>query len=163
MDWHEAYLAQARSEFAILRRLSAPDVEYCHRLHYLQMVTEKLAKAMLTPPGSETPAPASHVMFVKMLQVLKGRREIRRQLRYPKAEVFTSYINSLLDLAGRIERLSPDQAGFTRPNPEYPWWKDRSTRQAWAPMEYDFPEFNPRDPRMSRIDQLIGDLLRLAI
>ena len=66
-------------------------------------------------------------------------------------------------LAWRIERLSPDQAGFTHPNPEYPWWRDKTARQAWAPVEYDFPEFNPLDAKMIKIDQLIGDLLRLAI
>ncbi len=163
MDWHEAYLSQARSEHVILRRLSDPEVEYCHRLHYLQMVAEKLAKAMLTPAGSSEPAPASHAVFVKMLQALKGRPEVRRQLRYRDARVFTNYINSLLDLAGRIERLSPDQAGFTQPNPEYPGWKDRSTGQAWAPVEYGFPEFDPRDPRMVKIQQLIGQLLRLSL
>ena len=79
MGWHESYLTQARSEFSILRKLGRPDVEYCHRLHYLQMIAEKLAKAMLTPPGSLTPAPTSHAMFVRMLQVLKSRPEIRRR------------------------------------------------------------------------------------
>src|ERR1035437_10381682 len=120
MDWHEAYLTQARSEYAVSRKLGE-DVEYCHHLHYLQMVSEKLSKGILTLSGSKTPAPMSHIMFVRMLQTIKGRYDIRRQLGYESANVFNSYIDSLLGLAGKIERLSPDQAGLTQPNPEYPW------------------------------------------
>ena len=163
MDWHEAYLAQARSEYAVMRRLGGLHVEYCHQLHYLQMVAEKLAKALLTKPGSKAPARASHIMFVQMLQHLKWRPDVWRNLGFTRAGAFKRFIDSLLGLAWKIERLSPDQAGFTLPNPEYPWWKDRNAKQAWAPMEYDFPGFDPRDPRMSKIDQLIGDLLRLAV
>jgi hypothetical protein len=80
MDWHEAYLVQARSDYAVLRGLGLQNADYCHRLHYLQMASEKLAKAMLTAPGDDQAAPISHVMFVRMLQVLKGRPEIRRQM-----------------------------------------------------------------------------------
>jgi hypothetical protein len=162
MGWHEAYLEQARSEHSILRRLGAPDVEYCHRLHYLQMVGEKLAKAMLTPPGSASPAPTKHTAFVRMLQVLKTRPEIRRQLGYREAGVFKGYIDSLLVLAGKIERLSPDQAGLDRPNPEYPW-RDSAANQIRAPAGYDFPEFDPRDPRMIKIHRLVGKLLRIPL
>ena len=161
MGWHEAYLIQARGEHAILKKLARPEIEYSHRLHYLQMVTEKLAKAMLTPPGSSTPAPTSHLMFVRMLQVLKARPEIRRQLGFNDSAIFKSYIDSLLDLAAKIERLSPDQAGLNQPNPEYPW-QDPATHQVRAPVEYDFPEFDPRDPKMIKIDRLIDDLLRPA-
>lgn len=161
MGWHDAYLTQARSDHAVLRKLSGPDVDYCHRLHYMQMVTEKLAKAMLTSPGSAAPAPTSHTMLVRMLQVLKARPEIRRQLGYADASVFKAYVDSLLDLADRIQRLSPDQAGLTQPNPEYPW-ESMATHQVTAPADYAFPEFDPRDPKMIKIDRLVGDLLRLA-
>lgn len=109
MGWHESYLIQARRDHAVFQKLSTSgDIEYCHRLHYLQMLTEKLAKAMLTPPGSAMPAPMSHLMFVRTLQVLKTRREIRRQLGYGDTATFKAHIDSLLDLAGRIERLSPE-------------------------------------------------------
>jgi hypothetical protein len=162
MDWHEAYLTQARSEYAVSRKLGE-DVEHCHHLHYLQMVSEKLAKGILTPSGSMTPAPMSHVMFVRMLKAIKGRPDIRQQLGYRSVDVFRSYIDSLLDLAWKIERLSPEQAGLTQPNPEYPWWKDPGKTQVMAPAQYDFPEFDQRNRRMGKIDRLIGALLRLAI
>lgn len=37
------YLVQARSDRDILKLLSSQPI--CHQLHYLQMLTEKLAKA----------------------------------------------------------------------------------------------------------------------
>ena len=146
MGWHEAYLAQARGEHAVLRMLTGRKLESCHRLHYLQMVTEKLAKALLTKPGSDTPAPPSHVLFVRMLQSLKWRPDVWRSLGYTRATVFKRYVDSLLDLATKIERLSPDQAGFGQPNPEYPW-RDRAGNQVLAPVEYEFAEFDQRPNR----------------
>jgi hypothetical protein len=160
MGWHESYLAQARGEWAIMRRLATARVATCHRLHYLQMVTEKLSKAVLTSAGSATPARTTHAAFVRMLQVIKGRREIREQLGFTDAAIFRNYVDSLLDLAGKIQQLSPDQAGLAQPNPEYPW-EDPTTHQVQALVEHDFPEFDPSDLRMLKIDRLISDLLRL--
>lgn len=161
MSWHEAYLARARSDYGVLRRLGELNAEYCHRLHYLQMASKKLAKAMLTSPDDDQPAPTSHVMFVRMLQVLKGRPEIRRRLGYSDSGAFKSFIDSLLVTAARIERLSPEQAGLNRPNPEYPW-KDQAIDQVIAPSEYRFDEFDPRDPKMIKLDRLLGALPRIV-
>ncbi len=161
MDWHDAFLSQARSDYVILGRLADPAVEYCHRLHYLQMVAEKLAKSLLTPAGSSVPPPMSHAAFVRMLQVLKARPEIRRQLGFDDASRFKRYIDSLLDLASRIEALAPAQARLAKPNPEYPW-EDLSTHQIQVPARFGFPEFDPRNPRMIKIYELIRDLLRIA-
>jgi hypothetical protein len=161
VDWHEAFLEQARSDQHILDRLAHPAVEYCHRLHYLQMVAEKLAKSLLTPPGSAAAPPMSHAAFVRMLQVLKGRPEIRRQLGFDDPVCFKQYIDSLLDLAGRIEALAPAQAGLTQSNPEYPW-KDPDTLEIHAPCRFDFPSFDPRAPKMAKIHQLIRILLRIV-
>lgn len=160
MGWHEAYLAQARSDELIRKQFAATRVSYCHRLHYLQMVTEKLAKAMLTQPGGDKPAPTSHTAFVRMLQVMKGRPDIREGLGFIDAKLFRNYIDSLLDLASRIQALSPDVAGLHQPNPEYPW-EDPLTHHVQAPVDYDFAQFDPRDPKMIKIDRLVSDLLRL--
>ena len=159
-------MAQARSDWAVLKRLSGK-VETCHTLHYLQMATEKLAKALLTSPCGADPAPPTHVIFVRMLQVLKARPEIRVRLGYgDAAQAFRKYIDSLLDYAGRIERLAPDQAGFDHPNPEYPWL-DKPKRQVLAPCEYSFDQFYPRDKKtitkMAKIDMLVGELLKLSV
>src|ERR1700733_11626935 len=101
MNWHDAFLRQARSDESVRRRLNDSTTEYSHRLHYLQMVTEKLAKAFQASP-TDTEAPtASHIAFVRFLQTLKGRPDIREQLGYKDRKVFQAFINSLLDLAHR--------------------------------------------------------------
>ncbi|MFB3890848.1 MAG: hypothetical protein ACE15C_02365 [Phycisphaerae bacterium] len=161
MGWHEAYLVQARSEYAVLKKLGDLNVEYSHRLHYLQMLTEKLSKAMQTPPGKRAPAPMTHVMFVQMLQALINWPEMRRRLGYDRPSVFREYTRSLLDVARSIERLSPDIAGLTQPNPEYPW-EDRGANRVWAPAEFDFQQFDPKAPRMAKIAKLVDDLIVAA-
>jgi hypothetical protein len=142
-------------------RLAGAGVEICHRLHYLQMITEKLAKALLTPRGGDEPAPTTHMMFVQMLQSLKRRPEIQERLGYRTVSTFRNYIDSLLDLAGKIERLSPNLAGLSRPNPEYPW-RDKAAKRVWAPAEFEFPELDSTQPRMLKMHRLVDDLLRLA-
>lgn len=144
-----------------MKKLATARVEYSHQLHYLQMVTEKLAKAMLTPVGSLDPAPTSHTAFVRMLQSLKGRPEVRHQLGFTDTALFRSYIDSLLGIADQIQRLSPDRAGLKQPNPEYPW-QSPGTTDVITPAEYDFPEFNPRSAKMIKVDRLIDDMLRIA-
>jgi hypothetical protein len=135
--------------------------EYSHRLHYLQMVTEKLSKAFQASPN-DTEAPAtSHVAFVRFLQTLKGRPDIRQQLGYTDGKVFQSFINSLLDLAHRIQKLAPAAARLTHPNSEYPWL-DLRTNQVVAPADYDFPEFTPDSSAMVKLEKLVRDILRIA-
>lgn len=51
------------------------------------------------------------------------------------------------------------QAGLTQPNPEYPS-EDQATPFVHTPAEYDFPEFDPRDARMVKLDRLLDDLLQ---
>ena len=50
MDWRTAYLEQAKSDYAMLLKLNRDEAPLCHRLHYLQMTTEKMAKGFLTRP-----------------------------------------------------------------------------------------------------------------
>ena len=71
MNWRDAFIAQARSDHAIFERLNTPGVEHCHRLHYLQMVSEKLAKGILTRPTQFDPPEPTHAVFVRLLRVLK--------------------------------------------------------------------------------------------
>jgi hypothetical protein len=48
MTWREAFRQQALSDYAVFRHLTrVADIPVCHRLHYLQMATEKLAKSLL--------------------------------------------------------------------------------------------------------------------
>lgn len=161
MDWHEAFMVQARSEHAVMTMLDKANVAPCHRLHYLQMVTEKLAKAVITPRGDRVPAPpTSHVVFVRMLQVIRTNRSVRQALGFKDAKSFRAYIRSLFGIAGEIEQLSPEQAGLTRPNPEYPW-REAADGPVTAPVRYAFPGFHRDAALMVKIERLVDDLLRV--
>lgn len=157
MTWREAFLLQTRSDHEVFGRLG--DSATCHRLHYFQMVTEKLAKAWLTDPASEHAPPTSHKSFVRMLQVVKSRRDVRKQLGYEDAGAFRGYINSLLDLANRVEELAPSLAGLSQPNPEYPW-RDGVARVICVPCRYQFADFDrARNPQMAKLEKLVRALL----
>jgi hypothetical protein len=160
MSWREAFLRQAQSDNQVRRRLNTPEIENSHRLHYLQMVAEKLAKAGLTNPGTVDPPKASHNAFVRFLQTLKGQKNIQRQLGYKHRKAFSHFVDSLLPQAAKIERLAPQAAGTTLPNPEYPW-RDPKTGAITAPADYDFPEFDPSRSEMLRIEKMIDQLLLL--
>src|SRR5579863_5087681 len=142
MNWRDAFLRQARSENEIRRRLNERNVEYSHRLHYLQMVTEKLAKAGLARPGDVNPPKTSHNAFVRYLRTLKGQSTIRLQLGYTNRIAFGNFIDSILPQALKIEHLAPSAAGMSQPNSEYPW-RDARTGDILAPVDFDFPEFSP--------------------
>lgn len=161
MTWREAFLRQAASDHAIRKRLNSADVEYCHRLHYLQMETEKLAKAFLSRPDDDEPPAASHAVFVKFLRVIRGRNDIRRLLGFSDPAMFRRFIDSLLPLAHQIQELAPSAAGVTRPNPEYPW-RPTPTSAVVAPAEFEFPLFDPRSPKIAKLDRLLDRLIDLA-
>jgi hypothetical protein len=161
MNWHEAFLRQARSDQAIRQRLNHPSVENSHRLHYLQMVCEKVAKAFLVRSTADDAPPAIHNIFVRFLQGLKSQRDIQLLLGYHDVKIFRRYIDSMLDLARRIEQLAPSQAGLNQPNAEYPW-RDAVTGTIFAPVDYEFPLFDVGDPRMIRLERLITALLRFT-
>jgi hypothetical protein len=162
MSWREAFFAQALSEYAVRQQLNNAKVEYSHQLHYVQMVTEKLAKAYAVSMARDAPPVVSHAAFVRLLQTTKSRPEIRHQLGYEDAASFRQFIDSLLPLAERIERLAPNFAGTTNPNPEYPW-EDRATGQVIAPVQFEFPEFDAKSPQMVKLERLLGALIRLGI
>lgn len=159
MSWRTAFLAQARSDAAIRRLLNRERTEYSHQLHYLQMMTEKLAKSLLASAGPDPPA-TDHAAFVRCLQVLKGRPELRRQLGYQDRAIFRKYIDSLLPLARQVERLAPNFAKTSQPNPEYPW-QPAPDAPVITPAEYRFPGFDPLKPQMIKLVDLIERLLRI--
>lgn len=159
MNWRAAFLEQAKSENAIRRRLNKPEIPYSHRLHYLQMVTEKLPKAHLANPAS--PPPGTHGTFVRFLQVIKGVPHIRAALGYSDARAFSQFIDSLLPLASEIQVLAPHLPPNT-PNAECPW-QDISTQEIYVPARFDFPQFRPNRHQMIVMDQLIEGLLKLGV
>ncbi len=158
MSWRSAFLLQARSDNTVRRQLNLLGVEYCHQLHYVQMTAEKLGKAIMTDDADPDPPEFTHASIVRGLLMLRTRPDIRRRLGYQRFEHFRAVINSLLPVAGRIERLAPALAGSSRPNPEYPW-RAGAALPVTAPAEFNFPDLHIRSPQMAKFLRIIDRLL----
>ncbi|MEO6812140.1 MAG: hypothetical protein ABI353_23775 [Isosphaeraceae bacterium] len=124
------YLVQARSDWSIFLMLKNQPV--CHRLHYLQMSTEKLAKAYFWKNSGA--AALGHASFVKFIRSIATKRQVVTKLGFMNLESFGEWIKDVSDLAYELERLAPALAN-DGPNPEYPWPR-REPRH--APIEHDF-------------------------
>jgi hypothetical protein len=128
----EAFFAQARSDYEIFLFLDGQAA--CHRLHYLQMCTEKLGKAyflqMATPPNL-----GSHAALVKFLQTIVKDAAVRASLGFRRRTQWERKVKAALDVAYKLQQLAPALAG-DGPNPEYPWPRDQPNH---APVNYDFP------------------------
>lgn len=102
----------------------------CHELHYLQMCTEKLAKAYYTVP------PRGHDAFRRFLKGLPLNTRAAVPLGFASAAGLTRWEGSVRPLVGAVEDLAPqiaDRKGL--PNPEYPWPRGAETH---APADYPF-------------------------
>jgi hypothetical protein len=157
MTWRTAYFQQAQHDYGVFRELRRrTDVAMCHKLHYLQMATEKLAKAFLSP-RSGRPPPRVHVALCNFLKMSKGRPEIRRLLGYENDyHAYCSYIDSLLSVAERIEKLAP-VGGQERVNPEYPWLDHDGN--VVCPASYSFCEFGRQE--ITSFQHLTDSLFRV--
>jgi hypothetical protein len=139
----EAFGKQAASELKVLELLlrqidTVPD---CHCLHYLQMVTEKAAKAAIYALGDQPPRDGhTHKAASRLIHALK-RCSIGEVLGWPRPRFrsYTAMLDSLLPLLGSIERLHP-ALGPDGPNVEYPWHGRADDGQAaWrVPAEWPF-------------------------
>ena len=134
--WAEAYLVQARSDFAAYGRLAdEPGFPFCHSLHHLQMATEKLGKAIGLKSGWPLErVRTTHAAFVPALRLLwsgplPAHLEMERKALWRR-------IQGLLPLAHEVQSLAPDLAG-AGPNAEYPWGTNASDVR--APASYEFP------------------------
>jgi len=130
--WANAYLQQARSDWEIFKLLQNEDVHACHPLHYLQMATEKLSKALLLQTSQMTleKANTSHKELTQLMRFAK--RNPRFHTRYPIIMQV-----EFLDIVDEIERLAPSLAkNRGGSNPEYPW-EDNSASVTY-PSSYSF-------------------------
>lgn len=150
----QLFLAQARSDYEIFRRLARQGV--CHRLHYLQMCTEKLSKVWfwrgMSPPAH------GHFTFEPFLRALNtsGRADFHRMFGYSDARRLVLQWPSILDLALRIQQLVP---GLTNPNPEYPWPRNHPTS---SPLTHPFREWHDWSTTTAgrRLNLFVENLLR---
>jgi hypothetical protein len=157
ITWTKGLLKQAQSDYEMYGKLSDPSVPICHRLHYLQMACEKLAKAFSRKKN--THPPKRHTALVSFLQHSK-QRNIYEALGYANNPLaYSAYIDSLMDIALKIENLAPAGGGKDgKVNPEYPW-KD-AVGNIQVPVDYPYVEFSPQD--FSKMHTLLSNLFRIA-
>lgn len=127
------FLDQARSDYAVFRLLSRGEV--CHRLHYLQMSTEKLAKAYFWRNGSFPGF--GHHKFEPLLRALESRRDFHTLFGYRDPRRFSSQKSAIFDLATKIQSLAPAHGNNVQ-NPEYPW---PPTMPTTGPLIHQFAEW----------------------
>lgn len=163
MNWRQAFLLQAESDYRVLQSLENTDgVEDCHRLHYLQMMSEKLAKGYLADDQSDGDSrKATHAALVRLLQTIKSMPYVRQRLRMEDTQRFNAYIKAMLPLAEQIQALAPAIAGFEAPNPEYPWL-DKASGSVVVPCQYEFRPFSSSNRQMIRLMSLLHDLLLIG-
>lgn len=158
MNWQDAYLTQAWSDFQVFREMNKSRYPICHSLHYLQMATEKLAKGFLCK-RSGGPPKKTHYSLVSFLNVSRSQADWRRDLGYgrnPKA--YGYYIDSMLPIARQIETLAPTGGNLDGINPEYPWRNDAGTVE--CPCKHDFAHINMSD--LANFRSLIHRLFRIV-
>ncbi len=77
-DWRSAYFEQAKSDYQIfLKFIDLKDVPLCQKLHYLQMMTEKMAKGFQTPIGNGQYT-NTHKVFVDFVNAAAKNKSLRR-------------------------------------------------------------------------------------
>ena len=156
MTWQAGYLRQAESDYKVFSDLKTAAL--CHRLHYLQMASEKLAKSFLCH-GSLKPYKKTHYALVRFLKSSKRTTNVSRLLGYTNNHLaYCSYVDSILEAAKRVEDLAPVGGDYDKLNPEYPW-KD-SSGAIQVPVDYPFAEFSRTD--LVRMQTLVSDLFRIA-
>jgi hypothetical protein len=118
--WSDAFLIQAQSDWQIYEHLEKMSFSRCHALHYLQMTTEKLAKAYLLHGRTGIKdVRSTHRALTRYLLDLSRNKRLQGMMGMA-AKQLRPHIQKLLPLAYEIEKLAPALAG-DGPNPEYPW------------------------------------------
>jgi len=136
-SFQEVWWQQAKSDHEAFLLIRGQGIAQCHSLHYLQMVTEKIAKAYFWRSGS--PPPQKHTGFPTFLRFLG---QIRAHDRDRISELFTfrrysdlqKWIRAAIPIAHEIEHLAPALSS-DGPNPEYPW---PHAGPEFAPSKHNF-------------------------
>jgi hypothetical protein len=114
--WQIAFLKQARTDWEAYQRTLPAVWSTCHRLLFLQMASEKLAKAVLIASHSTLGTiTQSHAAFVMFMRVAGNNQKLQKALGMKKAQQRAQF-KALLPLAYEVERLAPTLAQ-SGPNP----------------------------------------------
>jgi len=156
--WPEAYLEQARSDWATYELIEHNSAAGCHCLHYLQMTTEKLGKAVLLQSRTVTldKVKGSHQAFTAFLRLASRNPALRAELQMTGNQL-RDYVKETLPMAHDIECLAPALAG-DGPNAEYPW--ETPSRTVIAPVSHTFRiTADLREPKGRKLLKLLKVIL----
>jgi hypothetical protein len=135
------FIVQARSDWGVYELLTGrPDVATCHRLHFLQMACEKLAKAhrLRDTKSRVEELLSSHAGFAKFVPSF-CKLALGEKYRGKDAQL-ARVIKDSRALAREIEKLAPAiDRRATPENAEYPWERDE---EVIAPCEHNFPSLD---------------------
>jgi hypothetical protein len=132
----EAFIAQARSDWQTFELLAALAIPACHRLHFLQMTCEKVAKAyrLRDTKGDVKTLVSSHTGFEKFVGAfaltLKDEYEGRDDQLRRSTQSWRRYAREVEKLAPAIDRAASPE------NAEYPW---QVGDRVVVPCTYSFP------------------------
>lgn len=136
-DWAIAYASQARSDWELYETLQERGEPRCHQLHYLQMASEKIAKAyrFRDTSTSEDSLLTQHVGFIKFLNAFLKSDRVKQM--YKETRQLREVSKRCRQLASEIEKLAPAVDAGKRPaNPEYPW---QQGGEVITPRDHEFP------------------------
>ena len=138
--WADAYYRQARSDWRLFEELRVrKDVERAHALHYLQMATEKLAKAyrFRDTRTKEEDLLSSHVGFERFLRLFLGSADVVRRYAGRNAQLLRVR-RECCHVARAVETLTPSVDPEASPvNAEYPW---ADGERVVAPVDHTFSQ-----------------------
>ncbi len=128
------WLEQCRNDFLIYERFRQSGDNPCQVLHYLQMATEKLAKAYFWRSG-KAPSRQTHIGFSRLFRALADNQRAFEALGFKRLDDYQEWCRQTANqLSYQVERLAPALAQ-DGPNPEYPW---PSAKPKESPVSYDF-------------------------
>ncbi len=136
VNWSEAYRRQAVSDYEVLIILESVKVPYCHKLRYMQMCTEKLAKCFLSVLSGKERQPNTHERLVKFVLATRYYPKLYQYMNFKKKDAYWNYLDAwILPVAKALEDHYPSGKD-DRPNTEYPW---EMGDNVIIPSEYKFP------------------------
>jgi len=135
----EEFLAQARSDFEVFRRLAVlprDEIAGCHPMHYLQMAIEEFCKALKYRDDDGTIH--LHSMVDTPNNVLRNK-DCLKALGYGwKWKAYCARLTHIMAVLRGVECLHPSVAQPTdaAPNLEYPWALPPSSGDWTAPSRH---------------------------
>jgi len=157
-----AFAIQGASDFRLYQNVlcKSDEVETCHKLHYLQMACEKIAKAYMCKDENIAISKiiTSHVAFSRFIEGYM-RSPLISELYNEKINVLSGRIKQFKSLAREIELLAPAVDQQNNPhNSEYPW---KSGNDIIIPCEYSFSQLRILSPTPATNDFL--RIIKIAI